>query len=72
MPRVSRKNRIKNRSSDYQNITSQSVERAAVNRPKIMTQTYDASRYIKKDLMWSALAAGLVIMVGIVLYIFFR
>ncbi len=72
MPKVSRKNRAKNRSSDYQAAPFQPVERATISKPKIAIQIYDASKFIKKDLMWSGVAAGLVVVVLIICYIFLR
>jgi hypothetical protein len=72
MPKTSRRNRIKNRSSDFQNEATPSVEQVTVNKPKIVTPTFDATQYIKKDLMWSGLTAGIVVVVLIVAYIFLR
>jgi hypothetical protein len=70
MPKASRRTRTLSRSNNSPNITAPLVERITVNKPKAATQTYDASRYIKKDLMMSALTAGIVIIILIILYIF--
>jgi hypothetical protein len=72
MPKASRKNRAKNRNIENLSVAFQPVERPIVAKPKIATQTYDAFRYIKKDLMWSAVAAGVVVVVLIIFYIFLR
>jgi hypothetical protein len=71
MPRISRKNRTKNRNHDFQNIPPQ-VERATINKPNMISQTYDASKSIKKDLVWSGLTAGIVVVVLIIFYVFLR
>jgi hypothetical protein len=61
-----------NRSSNFQNRTAQPAERLAVIKPKVSMPAYDASRFIKKDLVLSALVAGVVIAVGFIFYIFLR
>jgi hypothetical protein len=44
------------------------------NNPKTQTinQSYDAAKYIKNDLKWSGIAAGIVMIVMILCYILFR
>jgi hypothetical protein len=71
MPRLSRKNRTKNRNYYSQNTLPQ-IERATFNKPNMISHTYDASKSIKKDLIWSGLTAGIVIVVLIIFYIFLR
>jgi hypothetical protein len=71
MPKASRRTRTISRSINSPKITT-SVEQTTVNKPKAAAQTYNAFQYIKKDLTMSALTAGIVVVVLIILYIFLR
>ncbi|MDD5700952.1 MAG: hypothetical protein PHU23_02780 [Dehalococcoidales bacterium] len=72
MGKVSRRIRDKNRSFNYQNDIIQSSQPVAVNKPDAACQSYDATRYIKNDLKWSAVAGGVVFLLLIIAYIFLR
>jgi hypothetical protein len=70
MARLSRRNRSRNRISNIQNIAFQPADQITMGKPKAASSTYNASKYIKRDLMMSALATGVVVVVLIILYIF--
>jgi|WetSurMetagenome_2_1015567.scaffolds.fasta_scaffold1226374_1 hypothetical protein len=72
MPKASRRTRTLNRSNNNPSIAAPLVGQISVNKPKTATQAYDASRYIKRDLVMSGLTAGIVIVILIILYLFLR
>lgn len=69
MAKVSRKMRAKNHDY-YQKVVSPPVNAPAASRTRLNTPAYDANLYIKKDLKWSVLVAGLVVVIMVLLYIF--
>jgi hypothetical protein len=72
MPRVSRRNRTKNKSNDSQNMPFQPGEKVTVNKTKILTPIYDAAQYIKNDLKWSVITTAIVVVVLIIAFILLR
>jgi hypothetical protein len=72
MVKAAKKIRTKNFSTDYKNKTVQSFQRLTITKPQAVQQAYDASRYIKTDLKWSAIAGGIVVLLLIISYIFLR
>jgi hypothetical protein len=69
MPKVTRKIRTTNHAY-YQKVTTTTNSEARGNKTLQNTKIFDAQLYIKRDLKWSSLTGGLVVIVLIILYIF--
>ncbi len=68
MAKTAKRMRVKNRINAYQKAVASQY--STPNRPQITIQTYDAYRFIKKDMKWSALIGGIVVLVLIITYVF--
>jgi hypothetical protein len=68
MSKISRKARAKNHEY-YQKVMSPAPAEVTVNRNRANVSACNAGQYIRRDLKWSALTAGLVAVIMAVLYI---
>jgi hypothetical protein len=69
MPKVTRKIRTANRAY-YQKVTAATNTGALGSKDLKNISTYNAQEYIIRDLKWSSLTAGLVVVILIIFYIF--
>jgi hypothetical protein len=71
MAKISKKLRNRNHNY-YQNITAPPPVAGPGPALRTFAPVYDANQYIKKDLTWSALVGGLVVLIMALLYFFLR
>jgi hypothetical protein len=63
-------NQSRNRST--QQIDFQVVKPFSINKTQTSTLIYDASKYVKNDIKWSAITTGIVVIVLVTLYVIFH
>ncbi len=71
MAKTAKRRVAKTRTNNYQTTLTQTPQ-ILMNKPPMTTPAYDAFQYIKRDLKWSAIVAGIVVLVLIITYIFFH
>jgi hypothetical protein len=72
MPKSYRRTQLNTRNRVVQKMGEQNVQTPTPKRSQPGAQVYDASKYVKRDLLWSSITAGIVVVVMVLLYIFFR
>jgi hypothetical protein len=60
------------RSINNQTLQSQTSPGVTVNPVKLVSQSYNAEKYIKQDVMWTIITAGIVVVVMVILYYILR
>jgi hypothetical protein len=55
-----------------QKIDVQVVKPVSINKTQTSTPIYDASKYVKNDILWSAITTGIVVIVLVILYVLFH
>jgi hypothetical protein len=73
MAKKSRRNRNINninKSSTVQNPRAQTLPQVNLNKPQTGVQPYESAKYLKNDLKWSVITAGIIAVILIIVYIF--
>jgi hypothetical protein len=70
MAKKAKVNRVIKQSNNVQNPTDQPVLQTNINKQPKALNIYESQKYLKNDLKWSGITAGIVVIVLIIIYIF--
>lgn len=70
MAKKAKVNRVIKSSNDIPNVLVQTATQAGINKQPKALNIYESQKYLKNDLKWSGITAGIVVIVLIIIYIF--
>jgi hypothetical protein len=72
MPKSTKRSQAKYRARSTVKMGEPITQPIVVKRSSPAIQVYDGSKYIKSELLWSSFAAGIVVILLVIAYIFLR